>query len=331
MFTVCPNCSKQFKIYAEHITAAAGQVRCGFCQYQFNALQHLYDKPLPAEKLVSVKADPIVVEQAPVETIDEPEFDLTDDSPEEYDVVDNIVDKESGDMEFELQQAIDEIGADNQPDSEQTAEPVASDPLDEIIESITPVEPAPEPSESPDTQSENFTFDSLDESLLEDEPVQSSRWVSATWTLVTVIALIGVVGQIAWFNRDQVLANYPEAGPYLKQFCEKYGCDIIRVHNPTAITMLNRDVRLHPTYEDTLLVNATMKNELDVKQAYPRVQLTLFDTNGGLLGYREFEPTDYLDSSIDIDGGMPVDAPVHFVLEVSGTMEDAVSFEFRFL
>ena len=38
-----------------------------------------------------------------------------------------------------------------------------------------------------------------------------------------------------------------------------------------------------------------------------------------------------LDSSIDIEQGMPVNSPVHFVLEVSGAAEDAVSFEFRFL
>ena len=80
-----------------------------------------------------------------------------------------------------------------------------------------------------------------------------------------------------------------------------------------------------------MLVNAAMKNELSIRQPYPKVQLTLFDTSGSLLGYREFMPTDYLDSSIEIDKGMPVESPVYFVLEVSGPTAGAVSFEFRFL
>ncbi|MCZ6803717.1 MAG: hypothetical protein O7D86_07265 [Proteobacteria bacterium] len=49
------------------------------------------------------------------------------------------------------------------------------------------------------------------------------------------------------------------------------------------------------------------------------------------LGFREFVPDDYLDDSIEIDEGMPVGSPVHFVLEVTGSTAGAVSFEFRFL
>ena len=74
-----------------------------------------------------------------------------------------------------------------------------------------------------------------------------------------------------------------------------------------------------------------MNNELSVRQPYPRVQLTLFDTSGSLLGHRKFLPGDYLDESIDLDAGMPINIPEHFVLEVSGPTAGAVSFEFRFL
>ena len=55
MFTVCPSCAKQFHIYAEHIAAAGGQVRCGFCSHQFNALERLSDEPFPE----TVSPDPL--------------------------------------------------------------------------------------------------------------------------------------------------------------------------------------------------------------------------------------------------------------------------------
>ena len=151
------------------------------------------------------------------------------------------------------------------------------------------------------------------------------------WTTATLVALVVIVAQLAWFNRDRVLLKYPEVLPYAKRLCAEFGCQLIRQKDVSKIKLVNRDVRLHPTYQDTLLVNAAMKNELSIRQPYPKVQLTLFDTSGSLLGHREFVPNDYLDSSIEIEKGMPIDSPVYFVLEVSGPTAGAVSFEFRFL
>jgi predicted Zn finger-like uncharacterized protein len=45
MFTDCPACSQLFRVRAYHLSAAAGEVRCGFCGHQFNALARLYDEP----------------------------------------------------------------------------------------------------------------------------------------------------------------------------------------------------------------------------------------------------------------------------------------------
>ncbi|HEY7840125.1 MAG TPA: zinc-ribbon and DUF3426 domain-containing protein [Gammaproteobacteria bacterium] len=48
MFTDCPDCRRQFRIRADQISAAGGEVRCGFCGRQFNAVGRLRDAPLPA-------------------------------------------------------------------------------------------------------------------------------------------------------------------------------------------------------------------------------------------------------------------------------------------
>jgi predicted Zn finger-like uncharacterized protein len=49
MFTDCPECRRQFRIRADQLAAAGGEVRCGFCGRQFNALDRLRDAPLPAQ------------------------------------------------------------------------------------------------------------------------------------------------------------------------------------------------------------------------------------------------------------------------------------------
>ena len=74
-----------------------------------------------------------------------------------------------------------------------------------------------------------------------------------------------------------------------------------------------------------------MMNQAQSKQPFPDVQLALYDTNGQLIAHRIFQPNDYLDESISIDGGMAPKVPIHFVLEVVDSSKDTVSFEFSFL
>tara|TARA_R110002072_G_scaffold119555_3_gene252445 strand:+ start:2952 stop:4094 length:1143 start_codon:yes stop_codon:yes gene_type:complete len=380
MFTVCPKCTKQFRLYAEHIAAAAGQVRCGFCNAQFNALNHLHDEPLSNENLNRIiqsepESDFLEYDEARLnESKDdvsgphdddhneqsleiEPEFNIpTDHGPEETSVPDNgllntidegnseeiltgndsTINLESGQHDevqseqdliisnnaensgLELDTAIHEIGADSATKANQVN--VRDDVSTEV---------APEQVET-DTRESHFDFPDVDD-LLTEAPIKR-RWIPTLfWTCACFIGLIAIILQLVWFNRDLISVKYPQMTSYIKQVCNELDCRILRYRDTQAITLINRDVRLHPNYQDALLVNATMNNELSVRQPYPRVQLTLFDTSGALLGHRKFMPDDYLDESIDLDEGMPINIPVHFVLEVSGSTAGAVSFEFRFL
>ena len=151
------------------------------------------------------------------------------------------------------------------------------------------------------------------------------------WSFATIILVTTLIMQVSWFNRDDLLRMYPEIRPWARQLCDRFHCELIREYRTSDIKLLNRDVRLHPKYADTLLVNATMANRSQKTQPYPRIQFSLFDTNGKMIASRKFRPEEYLDNSIDIKSGMPVNQPVHFVLEVTGTTDNAVSFEFRFL
>lgn len=136
--------------------------------------------------------------------------------------------------------------------------------------------------------------------------------------------------QLAWFNRDFLLERYPEYLPQAKIVCAQFDCELIRNRNVFAIKLINRDVRVHPRYEDALLVNATITNLSSQTQIYPRVFLSLFDSGGAVMAYRLIKPEEYLDSSIDIEAGMPSNTPVHFALELANRESDAVSFEFEF-
>jgi len=319
MFTVCPGCSRQFHISAEHIAAASGQVRCGFCHEKFSALERLYDEPLSNEKILNgVQSASRFDHELEVE----PQFDIP--GNEEMEIIDSkqdvlIANNKIG-VKEDLETAINGI------DIHPSVEEIKARIKNEGTESSNTSD-----SVQKQLKETHIEFSESEEILAETTAVRRNRYAAVFWATVSFVAMIAIILQIAWFNRDVVLITYPQLKPYVKQICTKLNCRLIRQRDVRAIKLINRDVRLHHGYQDALLVNATMKNELAVRQPYPRVQLTLFDTSGSLLGYREFIPSDYLDNSIEIDEGMPVNSPVHFVLEVTGPTSGAVSFEFRFL
>lgn len=261
MYADCPNCRREFVVRAQHLSVAAGEVRCGFCGTQFNALDRLHDSPVPS------------LSPRPVEPVEaEPQFEVPDSTPEPPPIrnVEAVRRKQA---------------------------PLSVPPPEWVREAD---EEAGEP--------------------------RSRAWTAAAFVLLTAAVL-----QAAWFNRDLVLFHVPQLAPLADKLCARLQCSVVRNRDLAAVRLVNRDVRLHPRYENFLLVNATIANESSEPQPFPRVQLALYDTNGATLAYRAFDPADYLDRSVDMRSGMAPGTPVHFVLEVTGPTEGAVSFEFGFL
>ncbi len=151
------------------------------------------------------------------------------------------------------------------------------------------------------------------------------------WSLVALIAAIALLTQIAWADRDWIFEHYPNLQPYALQMCERLGCRIEQPRGRARIELVARDVREHPQYVDALLVNATFANRGKAVVNFPVIELGVYDRNGGVIGLRRFQPTEYLDQSIDIAAGMSPGRSVYVVLELARTAKVAESFEFNFL
>lgn len=162
-------------------------------------------------------------------------------------------------------------------------------------------------------------------------PNKKNRWTTVSWTLGAMLLGLTIIVQLAWFNRDLLLTHYPELLPVAKKLCKQFDCRLFRHKDISSIKLLNRDVRSHPLYVDSLLINATMMNTSATVQSFPSLQLALFNISGQVIAYQEFKPQEYLQHNTDIWVGMVPELVVHFVLEVSGKIQDAVSFEFHFI
>lgn len=67
MFTRCPKCQTAFRIHAKQLGAASGLVRCGSCQYIFQALEHLFElTPGNSLALLAAKPSPMAAPVPPV-------------------------------------------------------------------------------------------------------------------------------------------------------------------------------------------------------------------------------------------------------------------------
>lgn len=349
MFTDCPGCQRQFHIYANQLSSANGQVKCGYCGRQFNALGRLRDEPLkPGESQPNEENSSIELETGPVQApVDPNDIAATDREPlqrpvdhDSFAEVDNASEGSPDPLEtiehisgaYDLIAETGEPGSDTGPqfhlhqDDESTEEVDVDDP--EFISR----ENQEGHDTKPDTVEEiGVELDELPEALLEEIKPRTSLLSRLFWSFIIVILVFFACIQVAWFQRDELIVRYPELIPWVDKVCVQFECEVIRFRDVTAITLINRDVREHPRYENALLVNATMSNQSHTRQVFPDIQLSLYGTDGDLIGHRTFSPVEYLDGSINRVHGMAPNIPVHFVLEVTGDTQGAVSFEFNFL
>ncbi len=96
MYTQCPDCATVFRITAEALRAAQGDVRCGVCSTTFNALENLSERAFEAsaEDATPSPDDSMTVEElpggenielsAPVELVAVPDVPDAPDAPEAH-------------------------------------------------------------------------------------------------------------------------------------------------------------------------------------------------------------------------------------------------------
>lgn len=349
MLTRCPNCNTWFRIRPEHLQAASGEVQCGRCFTRFNALATLAEETgaePPSEARAQqappavepVEADAATAAPAPPkEPAAEQGVDQAAVSETQAATVSAEAQQEAAQPLPEQREAGGELGDERkEPGVKWTAVEIEDDwRMDKLIgEAEIPPEIPPGKQESAKLGPPPLVELDLPLTLRGEggrTAARKGRRRTVLWTLGALLLLVVLAAQYAYFHRTVLVAEYPQARPLVTRLCKRLGCTLPVRRDLAAIHILNRDVREHPNFAGTLLVNATIVNDAAFAQPYPTLQLSLFDSNGTLLGLRRFKPSEYLDGSIDLAAGMPPHSPVHVVLEVAGASDAATSFEFRFL
>lgn len=151
---------------------------------------------------------------------------------------------------------------------------------------------------------------------------------TAVWLLGTLLAMALLVGQFAYFYREE-LAQLPELRPVLARFCELMQCKLAAPTPSLVPELLNTRIAPHPRYANVLRIHVSMVNRTDAPQPPPLMEVSLTDSDGKLLARRTFTPREYLGSRAA--QGFKPNIVVDASIDVTNPEGKAVGFEVRLL
>lgn len=160
---------------------------------------------------------------------------------------------------------------------------------------------------------------------LRDAPVATRR--RGEW-LALVVLLLVLAGQL-FFGERAVLAANAQWRPLVAATCDIAGCSLPPWREPTAFTMLARDVIAVPERPGVLRVQASFRNDARWAQAWPALILTLSDADNRTLGTRRFLPRDYLGDAPSSSLLAPGQAS-QLAFDIVEPAPNVVAFDFRF-
>ncbi|TCP11032.1 putative Zn finger-like uncharacterized protein [Crenobacter luteus] len=312
--TQCPSCQTRFKVTDAQLAAAEGMVRCGRCAHVFNAREHLEGQTPPPAPPASA-ADDFELELPDFDPILPPGVAPDDAAPEpapppvEPTAMAAPADaaSEAGERNDDLdvfERALKEAMNGGRREPSATRIETLADAGDERR---APVETAsaaehpehPEPAEAPEAPLPLAAPEpaaARDDDAEEDDEPGPSRALLMTliFALLSLLALLLLLGQLVYFNRTRIAAEVPELRPTLEAACRPLGCSVPLPGDAEAIRTEWSELSFVPEHAHLVQVSATLKNHAPYPQAFPAMELTLKDDDDQVLVRRNFAASDYL-------------------------------------
>jgi predicted Zn finger-like uncharacterized protein len=299
--TRCPTCKTRYEIDPGALLEADGLARCFRCGTVFETV---------AEGAVT----PDVIYTSPVQSavvLDEQSELSLGDTPEPH--------EPEATPEAPNAPAEDQVSEPHEPEpvADEADEPRLPTSVEDLLAQthateFTPAEePEPQSASSTEEQPAGHTAEKTETKELpftvpEDlEPLEPSPDVALGvadtlyekkshrglfYGLLVILLVAGLGLQLAWQKRKELLAQFP----ILQPLCERIECIPDVVHAPKKISILQRDIRPTSNVPDSLTLSAQMRNDADIAQPLPDIQLSLVDNNGAVLIRRRLSAADYL-------------------------------------
>jgi predicted Zn finger-like uncharacterized protein len=120
---------------------------------------------------------------------------------------------------------------------------------------------------------------------------------SRVWTLLVLLAIAAMGGQIAYRYRAELSALLPAVRPPLQALCKPLRCEIPLPRRPELMSIDSSELQADARREGLIALNAVIRNRARFPQDYPSLEVTLTDEADRPVLRRVLAPRDYLDAS----------------------------------
>ena len=152
------------------------------------------------------------------------------------------------------------------------------------------------------------------------------RWYQRKlWPALSLVALLALVIQLAWFKFDY----FSRVEPYRTAYtflCPYLGCQVPTLVDARQINAFNLVVREHSEAPGALAVDVMIMNNAPFDQPYPDLVLVFTDLDENEVASRRFSPKEYLGGEAAGSHLMPQKQPVHLTLDLVDPGESAVNY-----
>lgn len=275
---------------------AQGQVRCGACLTVFDANRHALQR---VNEQPETPITPPPAPERPSPSLSRPNF--------------TSVGSSARVVQFD-----NAAPAARQAQSEPTPAPAPASP-----QTATHQEPSFDPAMIPQ-------IDILAEPIVlhHAEPRESSPVAILFWTLCSLVALAGLLGQYLWFERAS-LANQPALMPFYQIACERVRCDLNASQGIASLMPDQVVARPHQQFNDLISLAIRIRNDAAFAQPYPAIEISFSDLKGNLVSRRTFQPQQYLGGDAIESPRLPAGLDIEVNLPLTTPGEQAVSYEIR--
>jgi predicted Zn finger-like uncharacterized protein len=158
---------------------------------------------------------------------------------------------------------------------------------------------------------------------------RKSNLLRGAWLVSALLLAVVITVSLARFFAPPPVTPQPTPGPDSAAAGPLAPGQAFRALD--QIELVSRELKAHPMRPGVLLLTATIVNRATRNQAYPDIEVSLLDIQGGLLARQVFTPADYLSRSAQLRDSMVPQAYLTFSLEMPDPGDEAVGFELQFL
>ena len=139
------------------------------------------------------------------------------------------------------------------------------------------------------------------------------------WALGSILVVILLLLQTAYFLRVEIAARLPGIKPAMISICAQLDCTIPLPQKIDLLSIESSELEADPVQANIITLHALLRSRAPYALAYPNIELTLTDTQDNALARRNFSPADYLPAGEDENRGFPANRETSIKLHLNTT------------